>query len=168
MPKSEKKKTSNDSSRPKPSKKSERVVVDEIFEDGLARLLRARRSPKHRDDDLGIHTWEEEREDFIEAWRVEAFVGFPTQRTLGEGDVFFLLDGSKLHRKYKPIAREAARSIHLLRPWDESTEIARAEIKKQFYKLSAAQIAAGKKGDTDKLIRKVDKKFEPIADKRKR
>ena len=160
MLKEEKKKTSDHSLTSKPSKKAERVVVDEIFEDGLARLLRAKRAPKHPDDDLGIHTWDEEREDFIEAWRVEAFVGFPTQRSLGEGDVFFIVDGSKLNKDYKPIAREVARSVNLLRPWDESTEMARAEIKKQFYKLSAAQIAAGKKGDTDKLIRRVDKKFE--------
>jgi hypothetical protein len=160
MPKDEKKQASDHSLTRKPSKKSERVVVDEIFEDGLARLLRAKRAPKHPDDDLGIHTWDEEREDFIEAWRVEAFVGFPTQRSLGEGDVFFIVDGSKLNKDYKPIEREVARSVNLLRPWDESTEMARAEIKKQFYKLSAAQIAAGKKRDTDKLIRRVDKKFE--------
>jgi len=160
MPKNEKKQTSDHALTRKPSKKSERVVVDEIFEDGLARLLRAKRAPKHPDDDLGIHTWDEESEDFIEAWRVEAFVGFPTQRSLGEGDVFFIVDGSKLNRDYKPIARDVARSVHLLRAWDESTEIARAEIKKQFYKLSAAQIAAGKKRDTDKLMRRVDKKFK--------
>ena len=160
MPKEEKKQTNDHALTRKPSKKSERVVVDEIFEDGLARLLRAKRAPKHSDDDLGIHTWDEEREDFIEAWRVEAFVGFPTQRSLEEGDVFFIVDGSTLHRNYKPIARDLARSVHLLRPWDESKEIARAEIKKQFYKLSAAQITAGKKRDTDKLIRRVDQKFE--------
>jgi hypothetical protein len=160
MPKDEKKQTNGDSLAHKPGKKSERVVVDEIFEDGLARLLRAKRAAKHPDNDLGIHTWDEEREDFIEAWKVEAFVGFPTQRNLAEGDVFFIVDGSKLNRAYKPKPRTVARSIHLLQPPDESTEIARTEIKKQFYKLSAAQISAGKKRDTDTLIKRVDKKFE--------
>ena len=70
MPKDEKKQTNSNSLTHKPREKSERVVVDEIFEDGLARLLRAKRVAKHPDNDLGIHTWDEEREDFIEACKV--------------------------------------------------------------------------------------------------
>jgi hypothetical protein len=58
---------------PELSEKSERIVVDEIFDDGTARLLRATRlTNKAQEKDLAIHTWGEEREDFIEAWRVSA------------------------------------------------------------------------------------------------
>ena len=61
------------------SEKSERIVVDEIFDDGTARLLRAARLPNTaQEKDFAIHTWGEEREDFIEAWRVEAYVGYPS------------------------------------------------------------------------------------------
>jgi hypothetical protein len=145
---------------PELSEKSERIVVDEIFDDGTARLLRAARLPNTaQEKDFAIHTWGEEREDFIEAWRVEAFVGYPSMLKLKEGDVFFIADGTKLNVNYKPIPRERARLEHLLLDWDTSREIARKEIKKQFYKLSASKISIGEK-DRKILNDKIDKKFE--------
>lgn len=145
---------------PKPNKKSERVVVDEIFDNGIARLLRAARLPNTAEEkDFAIHTWGEEREDFIEAWRVAAFVGYPSKLRLKEGDVFFIADGTKLNVKYKAIPRERACIEHLLLPWDTSRKIARREIKKQFYKLAAAKMSTDSK-DRNILINKVDKKFK--------
>ena len=142
------------------TQKSERVVVDEIFDDGMARLLRAARLADITDEkDFSIHAWGEECEDFIESWRVEAFVGYPTRQRLREGDVFFFADGSKLNVKYKPIPRDSASSEHLLLPSEKSIEIARNEIKKQFYKLSATKMSIGEK-DKKSLIEKVDKKFD--------
>lgn len=145
---------------PAVSLKSERIVVDEIFADGMARLLRAARLPDITDEkDFSINAWSEEREDFIESWRVEAFVGYPTKQRLREGDVFFIADESKLNAKYKPIPRDSAASVHLLLPPDESLEIARNEIKKQFYKLSATKMSTGEK-DKKSLIEKVEKKLD--------
>lgn len=145
------------------SEKSERIVVDEIFDDGTARLLRATRLPNTaQEKDFAIHTWGEEREDFIEAWRVEAFVGLPTKQRLKEGDVFFIADGTKLNANYQPIRRERARLEHLLLDWDTSREIARKEIKKQFYKLTASKISIGER-DRKILIDKVDKKFKDVT-----
>ena len=149
-------------SSPKVTTRSERVVVDEIFDNGFVRLLRAKRSGTSAHNDLGISRWKDEQEDFMEAWRVEAFVGFPSQRHLREGDVFFVADGSKLTRKYKPIPREKARLLHLLQSWDESREFSRAEIKREFSRLSAVKISTGNKREIDELIRKVDKKFETV------
>ena len=143
--------------------KSARIVVDEIFDDGMARLLRAPRRPDIGDEkDFSINTWDEEREDFIESWRVEAFVGYNTKRKLREGDVFFVTDDSMLNRKYKPIPRDIAAAKHLLLPPEESTTIARNEIKKQFYKLSATKMSTGEK-DKMALIEKVEKKFKDAS-----
>ncbi|MBW2119310.1 MAG: hypothetical protein JRH09_15500 [Deltaproteobacteria bacterium] len=145
---------------PSLNKKSERVVVDEIFDDGIARLLRSPRLPNIADKvSFAIQNWDEEREDFIESWRVEAFVGYPSKQRLREGDVFFIADGSKLTANYKPIPREKARQEHLLLDWDISSGIARNEIKKQFSKLAATKMSTGTK-DREKLIDKVDKKFD--------
>jgi hypothetical protein len=145
---------------PTPTKNSERVVVDEIFDDGMARLLRAaRRSDITDKKDFYIHSWGEEREDFIESWRVEAFIGYPTKKQLREGDVFFIADGSKLNADYKPIPRARAAAEHLLIPPEKSIEMARNEIKKQYYKLVATQMSTSEK-DKEVLIEKVDKKFE--------
>ena len=142
------------------NEKSERIVVDEIFDDGMARLLRVARSPNTAEEkDFAIHTWGEEREDFIKAWRVAAFVGYPSKLRLKEGDVFFIADGTKLNVNYKPIPRESACIEHLLLPRDTSREIARREIKKQFYKLAAAKMSTDSK-DRYILINKVDKKFK--------
>lgn len=146
--------------KPSLSKKSQRVVVDEIFDDGIARLLRAPRLPNIADkESFDIQNWEEEYEDFIESWRVEAFVGYPSNIKLKEGDVFFIADGSKLKANYKPIPRERASKEHLLLHWDASRKIARNEIKKQFSKLAVTKLSTGTK-DREILIDKVDKKFK--------
>lgn len=145
---------------PSTAEKPERVVVDEIFDDGMARLLRAaRRSGITDEKDFSIHTWGEEWEDFIESWRVEAFIGYPSKQRLREGDVFFIADGSKLNANYKPIPRDRAFAEHLLLPPEQSIEIARNEIKKQHYKLAATKMSIGEK-DKKSLIEKVDKKFD--------
>ena len=112
------------------NERSERIVVDEIFDDGMARLL-----------------------------RVAAFVGYPSKLQLKEGDVFVIADGTKLNMSYKPIPRERASLEHLLIHSDTSREIARREIKKQFYKLTAAQVSTGER-ERNILIDKVDKKFK--------
>ena len=144
---------------PSLNKKSQRVVVNEIFDDGMARLLRAPRLPDTTDNEsFFVENWDEEHEDFIESWRVEAFVGFPSKMKLKEGDVFYIADGSKLNAKYKPIRRERARIEHLLLPSDTSRKIARNEIKKQFSKLAATKLSTSTK-DREILIDKVEKKF---------
>ncbi len=144
------------------SAKSERVVVDEIFDNGTTRLLRASRLPDCAEDDYSIETWSEEREEFVDAWRIEAFVGFTTNQNLKEGDVFFISDGTKLKKNYKPGSKEKARDEHLLLPWRTSREIARIEIKKQFHKLAATRIAT-RPGERNTFLKRVDKKFK--ADK---
>ncbi len=145
---------------PSLNKKSERVVVDETFDDGIARLLRASRLSNIGDkESFEIQNWNEEREDFIESWRVEAFVGYPSKQRLREGDVFFIADGSRLTANYIPIPREKARREHLLLDWDISRGIARNEIKKQFSKLAATKLSTNTK-DRKKLIDRVEKKFD--------
>ena len=79
---------------------------------------------------------------------------------LREGDVFFIKDGSKLNRKYKPIPRDVAAEIHLLLPWDESKRIARQEIKKEFSRITAAQMSPYSVNLRERLIKRIDKKFE--------
>ncbi len=142
-----------------PSRKSERVIVDEIMDNGIARILRAPRQPGAPPDDLSINTWGDEREDFISAWRLEAFVGYETRQHLSEGDVFFVVDGEKLREEYKPIHRIEAQELHLLRPWDESRKIARNEIKMQFCKLAASAMAT-RPQQKKQLIQKVEKKYK--------
>lgn len=128
-----------------PGPKSERVVVDELFDNGTVRLLRSKRLSNQ--NGFGIETWGEEKEDFMQAWRVEAFVGYTGGRSLAEGDVFFLADGSKLNDKYAPIEREAARQKHLLKEWEASREEARKDIKEQFFILTATQVNDTKEED---------------------
>jgi DNA gyrase/topoisomerase IV subunit A len=89
---------------------------------------------------------------------VEAFVGFPSQRKLREGDVFLLKDGHKLHNKYKPIERKKAKIVHILKPWIESIELARTEIKKVYAKLTVVRMSETDKNQ-EKLRKKVDEKF---------
>jgi hypothetical protein len=137
----------------------ERVVVDEIMDDGTARLLRAPRLLDASPDDFSINTWGDEREDFISAWRIEAFVGYKTRQHLSEGDVFFIGDSTRLNNKYKPIPRDEARELHLLCPWDESRKIARNEIKMQFHKLAASAMAS-KPQEEEILIKKIETKFK--------
>ena len=127
-----------------PSERSERVVVDELFEDGSARLLRAKRLFGCAPDDLSIDTWGDEREDFLSSWLVEAFVGFTGPRRLAEGDVFFLVDGDELSDAYRGEAilpRPVAEAKHLLVPIGRSVEIARKEIKEASFILTAVAVA---------------------------
>jgi hypothetical protein len=134
-------------------KKSERVVVDEIMENGRARILRAPRLPKASRTDLGIDTWGDEVEEAITVWKLEAYVGFKAPRKLKEGDVFFLRDGSSLNETYvgpKVIARDKAADEHLIEAADESREQARNEIKERFYNLTAQRAGRNKK-DRDRL-----------------
>jgi hypothetical protein len=154
-----------------PTSKSERIVADEIIDrcDGkrpTVRLLRAKRSQNSASAGLGIETWGPEREDFMEAWQVEAFVGLLSPNKLREGDVFFIVDGTKLNKYYgdkkrgrRALPREVAAEKHLLRPIDDSRELARNEIKKEFYKLSAVQTTKNKR-EQEKFLSMVDKKFE--------
>ncbi len=168
--------TNKKSARNMPTAKSERIVVDEIFDDGTVRLLRAKKTRKSAAVDLSIEAWNSEREYFIKAWQVEAFVGFPSTKHLRDGDVFLIADGSHLTNKYgtkldlrhkKPLPREVASKIHLIHSADKTKEIARTEIKKEFYKLSAAKMTADKK-ELDEIIRTVEEKFKnqnPIRSK---
>jgi hypothetical protein len=132
-------------SRPSLGPQSERVVVDELFDNGTVRLLRSRRKRNKRKNDFSITAWGWEREDIMETWRVEAFVGFTGGRTLAEGDVFFVADGSELNDKYEPIPLKAAQQEHLLMDWDDSREMARKDIKEQFYRLAATQVLKKKR-----------------------
>ena len=120
----------------KPTRFSERVVVDELFDGGSVRLLRAKRLAGAPADDLSISCWASETEYIMSAWRVEAFVGFPAGRRLMEGDVFFVLDSRRLTAGYHPekagLKRKDAARKHLLVHWDKSREIARKDIKKEF------------------------------------
>ena len=147
-----------------PGPKSERIVVDEIIDgdskDSMVRLLRAQRLPDQLPDDLGIHTWGAEREDYLVDWRIEAFMGMLAPRKLREGDVFFVVDGSDLNQKYKAIKRKEAAEKHLLVPLDESREKARLEIKKEFAALAATKIAEGDTAKAEKLIEEAERKIE--------
>jgi hypothetical protein len=143
-----------------PNSNSERVVVDEILGNGTVRLLRAKRLEDIDSKDLSIDTWSEEEEYVMESWRVEAFVGFPNGRQLNEADVFFIRDGRRLHEEYKPIPREKARQIHLLRSWDDAKQIARNEIKHQHAKLSAKHTSTGKKKEINSFYKRIDKKYK--------
>ncbi len=158
-----------------PTSKSERIVVDEIIDimdskdnQPTVRLLRASRAKNSSPTDFGVGAWNDERESIMKAWQVEAFVGLKSPRKLMEGDVFFIVDGSKLHRGYgnkdskkyrKVLPRDVAAKKHLLRPTDESKEIARTEIKKECYKLSATKTTIDKK-QLEKLMSVIDRKCE--------
>lgn len=159
------------STRSTPTAKSERIVVDEIFDDGTVRLLRAKKKRESPSGDLSIGAWDDEREYFIKAWQIEAFVGFQTARKLREGDVFLIVDGSQLTNKYgtkldprhkKPLPRKVAAKMHLIHPADRTREFARKEIKKEFYKLSAAKMTADKK-ELNEIIKMVEEKFKTRA-----
>ena len=139
---------------------SERVVVDEIMENGRARILRAARLPKTSSKDLGIDTWDDEVEDAISVWKLEAYVGFKAPRKLKEGDVFFIKDGSDLNETYmgpKIMARDKAAGKHLIEAADESREQARNEIKQRFFNLTAQRAGRNDK-DRDKLFEIVKKR----------
>ena len=122
---------------------AQRVVVDEVMDTGVARILRADRLPGYKAEDLGIQSWGEETEDFIEAWKIEAFVGFSGGRKLREGDVFFIKDGKLLNEDYfgeKILKRKIAEEKHLLKSVDDAVEQARWEIKDEMRRLSAEHL----------------------------
>jgi len=144
-------------------KNYQRVVVDEIFDNDTVRLLRAPRLKAYvHSPNFGIETWGDEKEDFISKWRVESFVGFPTERKLQEGDVFFIRYAQRLNNNYKPIKRADARKRHLLSKdwdWEKSKEHARMEIKEMFGHLSAKKMAGDKKSLLKTLNQSVRKKI---------
>lgn len=124
--------------------KAQRVVVDEIMDTGVARILRADHLPGYKASDMTIQSWSEEKEDFIEVWKIEAFVGLMAGRKLREGDVFFIKDGSLLNRNYRGkriIKRAEARKKHLCLSVDDSIEQAKWEIKDETRKLAADKLA---------------------------
>lgn len=141
-----------------PNANSARVAIDEIFDDGFARILKAPRDPEADDNDLGIETWLEETEELMKVWRVEAFVGFKAKQSLKEGDVFFVKDSAIMNDKYKPIARDIASVEHLLLPTEESTGKARKEIKKESSRLFAHKNTTKK--SLEKALKQVEKKFK--------
>ncbi|MBU0516985.1 MAG: hypothetical protein KJ621_19695 [Proteobacteria bacterium] len=138
--------------------KAERIVVDEVFANGTARLLRSRRASGADATDYRIEAWTDEREDFLKCRLVEGFVGFVRSRRLQEGDVFFVVDGSLLNRKFDPksVTGAEARQRHLLLDPDGSRELSRIAIKEQFYKLSAAQITEAKVEDVSALAKTIE------------
>lgn len=144
---------------------AQRIVVDEIFEngkDGLVRILRSRRLPGFSRIDFGIHTWGDEKEDFITQWRIEAFVGFSTHRKLKEGDVFIIEDGRKLDdykTREKVLPRDVAKKIHLIMHWDHSIKSSRTEIKIASHKLTITEISP-KPDEVPKLNKIVDDKAQ--------
>jgi hypothetical protein len=128
---------------PKPfvSLRAERIVVDKIFKNGTVRLLRAGRRPGFAPDDFSARTWGQQREETLDQFTVEAFVGMKPPRVLHEGDIFYIADGTKLNRDYrgaKIVDPDLARQDHLLRDWDESIAQARTEITEEFDKAAVA------------------------------
>lgn len=147
-----------------PTDRSERIVVDEIFDDKMARILRAPRREDAAEGDVSIGAWGDEREEVVSTWRLEAFVGFGNGRKLREGDVFLVVDGSLFDDKYDPkklhIAREVARQEHLLVDGEVSRREARMEIKQQSYLLTAVRLAQGNEHAVKTLTRRIGQKFD--------
>jgi len=128
-----------------PTRYSERIVVDEILYEGNVRLLRAKYKGDLEKSGISIENWGREREQIVPKWRVEAFVGYPSEFTLQEGDVFFIRDGRRLTARYKPIKRETARRTHLLVDNKDSGKIARAYIKSEYKKLTITEQVDGER-----------------------
>lgn len=150
--------------------KAQRVVVDEIMDTGVARILRADRLPGFESNDLTINTWSEEKEDFIEVWKLEAFVGLTGGRKLREGDVFFIKNGDLLSRGYrgkKIIKRAKAQKEHLIESVNDSIERARWEIQDETRKLTADYLATSKR-DKNRLYQIIIKQKEVIRDLEKK
>ena len=151
---------------PKPGPNSERIVIDEIFEDGTVRLLRSKRLSGFPNNAFGLETWGEESEDFLYKGPIEAFVGLPTERQLGEGDVFFLADGSKLNKDYIGtkinVTRVDARIIHLLKKVDYSVALSREQIKAEFHKHTTKLIEEDTK-ERQELLMEIDKRRKKKA-----
>lgn len=141
---------------------AERIVVDEVFEGGVARILRSKRLTGFAESDFGIESWGTEREWFIEQWKVEAFVGFLAPRKLQEGDVFFIKNGKDLDR-YKEIEpdtkRKYAAEKFLIKTPSKSIDLSRNEIKAESCKLGVIHIS-GKEKDQIKLNKIIEEKLK--------
>jgi len=163
--------------RPRPNPKSERMVIDEVFSDGTARVLRASRKKDRDDHGLDIEAWENEKEQEAKVLHLEFLLEHELEgRHLKEGDVFFLADGEdffekrlkhirkilknydkfdleQVRREKKTLLREFSdiakklKPEHLIETAAASRELARREIKKEYHKLTVTQ------GIKDKKIR---------------
>lgn len=155
--------------RPQPNPKSERVVIDEVFSDGTARVLRASRKKDRNDIGLDIDAWENEIEQEVKILHVEFLLEHELQgRHLKEGDVFFLSDGEdfferrlrsiqevledydkfdleQIQKEKKIILQKFSDFAMKLEPepliatTEASRKLARREIKKEYHKLIVTQ-----------------------------
>lgn len=175
--------------RPRPNPKSERVVIDEVFSDGTARVLRASRKKDRNDHGLDIEAWENEKEKEVKILHLEFLLAHELEgRHLKEGDVFFLVDGEdffekrlkhvreilknydkfdleQVQREKKTILQEfpdIAKTLqpeHLIETTEASRELVRREIKKEYQKLTVTQGIKDKK-IRDQLYEAVEKAVE--------
>jgi hypothetical protein len=175
--------------RPRPNPKSERVVIDEVFSDGTARVLRASRKKDRNDHGLDIEAWENEKEKEVKVLHLEFLLAHELEgRHLKEGDVFFLVDGEdffekrlkhvreilknydkfdleQVQREKKTILQEfpdIAKTLqpeHLIETTEASRELVRREIKKEYQKLTVTQGIKDKK-IRDQLYEAVEKAVE--------
>lgn len=175
--------------RPRPNPKSERVVIDEVFSDGTARVLRASRKKDRNDHGLDIEAWENEKEKEVKILHLEFLLAHELEgRHLKEGDVFFLVDGEdffekrlkhvreilknydkfdleQVQREKKTILQEfpdIAKTLqpeHLIETTEASRELVRREIKKEYQKLTITQGIKDKK-IRDQLYEAVEKAVE--------
>jgi len=175
--------------RPQPNPKSERVVIDEVFSDGTARVLRASRKKDRNDSGLDIEAWENEIEQEVKILHVEFLLEQELQgRHLKEGDVFFLFDGEdfferrlksiqevledydkfdleQIQKEKKTILQKFSDFAETLEPeplietTEASRKLARREIKKEYHKLIVTQGIKDKK-IRDQLYKAVEKAVE--------
>lgn len=175
--------------RPQANPKSERVVIDEVFSDGTARVLRASRKKDRNDSGLDIEAWENEIEHEVKILHVEFLLEHELEgRHLKEGDVFFLTDGEDFfERRLKSIQEVLAdydkfdleqiqkekktifqkfsdlaktlKAEPLIETTEASRKLARREIKKEYHKLIVTQGIKDKK-IRDQLYKAVEKAVE--------
>jgi hypothetical protein len=175
--------------RPRPNPKSERVVIDEVFSDGTARVLRASRKKDRNDPGLDIEAWENEKEKEVKILHLEFLLAHEREgRHLKEGDVFFLVDGEEffekrlkhvqellkkydkldleqVQREEKTILQEfpdiakILKPEHLIETTEASRVLVRREIKKEYQKLTVTQGIKDKK-IRDQLYEAVEKAVE--------
>jgi hypothetical protein len=175
--------------RPRPNPKSERMVIDEVFSDGTARVLRASRKKDRNDHGLDIEAWENEKEQDVKVLHLEFLLAHELEgRHLKEGDVFFLVDGEDFFEKRLKHVREILKNYdkfdleqvlrekktllqefsdiaktlkpeHLIETAAASRELARREIKKEYHKLTVTQGIKNKK-IRDQLYEEVEKAVE--------
>jgi hypothetical protein len=153
--------------------RSERVVIDSIFDDGTVRILRAKRKKDRRGKRLDIDAWEPEKEQVVKLAAITLLLRDElTGGTLQEGDVLFLADGDAFFERKIKKAGQAARRAgrrgrpraeHLLCRLDEARDMARQEIKREFTKLAAGQ--GMKEG---KAKRRLFKRIDRAMDRREK